>query len=47
MQATIDYIQNQEQHHQERSFEDEYLEILRYHRIPFDPTDLWAEDSKD
>ena len=30
------YIENQEQHHLKQSFRDEYLEILRKHRIEFD-----------
>ena len=30
------YIENQETHHAGRSFEDEYFEILRKHKIEFD-----------
>ena len=30
------YIGNQETHHQRQSFEDEYFEILRKHKIQFD-----------
>ena len=30
------YIENQEQHHQDLSFEDEYLAILEKHQIEFD-----------
>ncbi len=30
------YIENQETHHQRQSFEDEYFDILRKHKIEFD-----------
>ncbi len=32
----IDYIENQEQHHQKRSFREEYLELLKVHEIDYD-----------
>lgn len=28
-----EYIKNQREHHQEKSFEDEYLELLKLHEI--------------
>jgi putative transposase len=30
------YIENQEQHHRKKSFEEEYLGLLRKHGIPYD-----------
>jgi len=35
--AVIRYIRNQEEHHRKRSFEDEYVTLLRKHEIEFDP----------
>jgi len=37
----IQYIRNQEQHHQRVSFQEEFLELLKRHRIPCDPKYLW------
>ena len=34
--AVIRYIQNQEAHHAKRSFEDEYLLLLKKHGISYD-----------
>jgi putative transposase len=31
------YIQNQEEHHRERSFEEEWIALLKRHGIEFDP----------
>jgi REP element-mobilizing transposase RayT len=31
------YIANQEKHHRRRSFEDEFIGLLKKHGIPFDP----------
>lgn len=31
------YIANQEQHHRNRSFEEEFIEFLERHEIAFDP----------
>jgi putative transposase len=35
--AVVRYIQNQEAHHRKISFEQEYLALLRKHRVEFDP----------
>jgi putative transposase len=35
------YIQNQEKHHQNLSFKDEFIELLRKHQITFDEAFLW------
>jgi REP element-mobilizing transposase RayT len=34
---TVAYIENQEQHHRNETFEEEYIEFLNRHNIPFDP----------
>ena len=36
-----DYIQRQMQHHAERSFQEEYLGLLKKHEIDFDPKYIW------
>jgi putative transposase len=35
--AVIKYIDNQEAHHRKFSFEDEFITLLKKHKIPFDP----------
>ena len=35
------YIENQEQHHNKRTFQDELREFFRKHRMPFDEEHLW------
>ena len=35
------YIKNQEQHHQKKSFEDEYRTVLKKHKIEFDEKYVW------
>ena len=36
--ATVErYIANQEKHHRRRTFEDEFIALLKKHQIPFDP----------
>ena len=39
--AVIDYIDNQMQHHSKRSFQDEYLRMLADHGIEYDLNYLW------
>ncbi len=36
IEAVSAYIQNQESHHQKRTFRDEFVEFLQRHRIEFD-----------
>lgn len=38
----VDYIRNQKMHHQNRSFEDEYVELLRLHEIEYDKRYLFG-----
>jgi REP element-mobilizing transposase RayT len=35
------YIENQEEHHRNKSFQDEYLAFLKRHEIPCDEKYLW------
>jgi putative transposase len=39
--ATIAYINTQEAHHRSKSFEEEYLAILRKHGIAYDENNPW------
>jgi len=39
--AVRDYIRNQKAHHRKRTFEEEYVELLRRHNVEFDETYLW------
>lgn len=39
--AVFEYIRNQEQHHRRISFEEEFVALLRKHRVPFDERFLW------
>ena len=36
------YIKNQKEHHKKQTFEDEYKELLRLHRVEFDEEYLWG-----
>ena len=35
--TVIKYIDNQEAHHRKIGFEDEFISLLKKHKIPFDP----------
>jgi hypothetical protein len=35
------YIARQEEHHRKRSFQDEYIDLLKKHDIEFDEGFLW------
>ncbi|GAA4161620.1 IS200/IS605 family transposase [Chryseobacterium ginsenosidimutans] len=37
----INYIKNQKEHHKNESFEDEYKNLLKSHRVEFDEKYLW------
>jgi putative transposase len=39
--AVSAYIDNQLEHHQARSFQDEYLKMLTDHEVEYDPKYLW------
>lgn len=37
VEATVAYIQRQEEHHRTKTFDEEFVEFLRRHNLPFDP----------
>jgi len=39
--AVVEYIRKQREHHQKRSFQEEYRAFLKRHGIPFDERYLW------
>ena len=39
--AVIDYIKNQKEHHQNKSFKDEYREFLRVNKVEFNEQYMW------
>jgi len=41
LETTIQYIKDQKEHHRERSFQEEFLALLKKHRIEFDERYLW------
>jgi putative transposase len=41
LSETIRYIEQQSEHHRTRTFQEEYLSILRKHEMPFDEKYLW------
>jgi putative transposase len=38
---TINYIKNQAEHHRTRTFQEEYLAILKKHDLQFEDKYLW------
>jgi putative transposase len=43
LDSTLLYIQNQEQYHWKKSFQEEYMEFLNFHHLPFNETSLFDE----
>jgi putative transposase len=41
-QRVIDYIRNQKAHHKRRSFQSEFLTLLKKHKIEYDERFLWG-----
>ncbi|HVT03344.1 MAG TPA: transposase, partial [Thermoanaerobaculia bacterium] len=41
LDAVIEYVVNQEEHHRRRSFQEEYRELLEKNEIKFDERYLW------
>ena len=37
----IKYIQNQREHHRKKTFQEEYLELLKKHEVDYDERYLW------
>jgi putative transposase len=42
IEATVEYISRQEQHHRKRDFQAEFLAILKKHQIEYDPRYVWG-----
>ncbi|MDQ1329442.1 MAG: REP-associated tyrosine transposase [Candidatus Poribacteria bacterium] len=42
IQDTVSYIQNQEKHHQVKTFEEEYVAFLKKHDIDYDERHVWG-----
>jgi putative transposase len=40
--ALRDYIRNQEEHHKVRTFQEEYLALLKEHNVSYDDSYLWT-----
>jgi putative transposase len=41
LEAVMQYIDRQPEHHRKRTFQEEYRELLRKHRIDFDERYVW------
>ena len=41
LDKTIEYIQGQEEHHRKMTFQEEFLALLKKHRIEYDDRYLW------
>jgi hypothetical protein len=39
--VVVDYIQNQEEHHRKRTFQDEFRAFLKKYRIDYDERYVW------
>jgi putative transposase len=42
IEATVEYISRQEQHHLKHDFQAEFLAILKKHQIEYDPRYVWG-----
>ncbi len=38
----IEYIRNQREHHRKKTFQEEYLELLKKHDVDYDERYLWG-----
>ena len=41
LDKTVHYIKTQEEHHRKMTFQEEFLALLKKHRIPYDDRYLW------
>ena len=41
---TIEYIRNQEAHHRKMTFQEEFLALLKKHRVTYDERYLWGNE---
>lgn len=39
--AVVKYIRNQQEHHRKTSFQDEFMELLRRHKVEYDERYIW------
>ncbi len=42
LESVVSYIQKQREHHQQRSFQEEYLDFLQKHGIEYDERYVWG-----
>ena len=42
LESVVGYIQKQREHHQRKTFQEEYLEFLQRHGIDYDERYLWG-----
>ncbi|MBM4306811.1 MAG: IS200/IS605 family transposase [Deltaproteobacteria bacterium] len=42
LESTIQYIENQGEHHRRKTFQEEYIEFLKRHRIDYDERYVWG-----
>jgi putative transposase len=42
LDVVIDYIRSQPEHHRVKTFQEEYLELLRRHRVEFEERYVWG-----
>jgi putative transposase len=41
LDALLEYVENQEEHHRRRTFQDEYREFLLKHGVDYDERYVW------
>ena len=41
LEQVVRYVENQDEHHRTRTFQDEFREVLRKHNLPFDERYVW------
>jgi len=41
LDAVLEYVESQEEHHRTRSFQEEYRDFLRKHGVKFDEGYVW------
>jgi putative transposase len=41
VQTTVEYIQNQKEHHKKKDFKQEFLSFLKKHDVEYDPRYIW------
>jgi hypothetical protein len=41
VQDTINYINRQEQHHKQQSYQDEFIMFLEKNKVKYDKNDIW------